>query len=235
MEIFKKLGLVGASLLSAVLLFLGTGDLFASALAVPASSIILQKVTGISLVEAGFSGLAFTAPLIGLPRKAQNPQLGGSKRLYLVLTEDLEKEFIQYSDVLTTGEYNAPIPLLAGKKFVEIEAWYDTTKWDTGMKPGAGFTQSVEFEVLGYNKDIAKLMALLYETGVNVIAQGNDDTLIYLGQKYVPLMFEVAAQSPVKGNAQKKVTFKAANEGFMVPAMPLGPLATFAVTPLVAA
>ncbi|MDQ1085637.1 hypothetical protein [Siphonobacter sp. SORGH_AS_1065] len=232
MSNLKKVGLVIASFLTAALVFVGTGNVFASALAMPASSVALQLITGVSLYEAGFSGMAFTVPLVGLKRKAQNPQLGGNKRIYIVLTEYLEKEFLKYADILESGEWNAPIPLLAGKKFVELEAWYDSTKWDSVMKPGAGFTQSLEFDVLGYDKDIAKLMALLYETPVNVIIQGNDDTLVYLGQKYVPMMFEMTGSSPVKGNAQKKVTFKASNEGFTVPAVPLGPLATFAVEAL---
>lgn len=234
MNNFKKIGLVGASLLTAILVFLGTGDVFASALAVPTASLLLQEATGVYLIDANLPAMAFAAPLIGLKRKAQNPQLGGSKRIYLIYTEDLVNDFLKYSDALQTGEHNTPIPVVAGKNFVEIEAWYDSTKWDSGMKPGAGFTQAVEFDVLGYDKDIVRLMALLYETPVNVIVQGNDDTLIYIGQKYVPLMFEMAASSPVKGNAQKKVTFKASNEGFTVPAMTLGPLATFPVAPAVA-
>lgn len=229
----KKIGLVIASFIAAITVLLTTNDVFAAAITLPGSSAALQLVTGVSLHEAGFSGMAFTLPLVGLKRQSQNPQLGGSKRIYIVLTEHLEKEFLKYKDLIKTGEWNAPIPLLAGKKFIEIEAWYDSTKWDAGMKPGAGFTQSLEFDVLGYNKFIVKVMLLLYETPVNVIIQGNDDTLNYYGNKYVPLMFEVAGSSPVKGNAQKKVTFKAANEGFTMPAIPLGPLATFEVEALV--
>ncbi|PQA59173.1 hypothetical protein [Siphonobacter curvatus] len=234
MNTFKKVALVGISLLAGLIAFLYTGNVLASALAVPTTSLVLQYATGVSL-DTGISGFAFCSPLIGIKRRCQTPSLGGSKRVYLVLTEDIEKEFLTYEVIKTAGEWNAPIPLLAGKKFIEIEAWYDTTKWDGAMKPGGGFTQGVEFAILGYDKDIAKLLTLLYETPVNVIVQGNDDTLYYFGQKYVPLMFEASAASPVKGTEQKKVTLKATNDGFTLPVVPLGPLSTFAVEPLVAA
>ncbi|SDM41613.1 hypothetical protein [Siphonobacter aquaeclarae] len=233
MRQFKALAIVFASILAGILAFTTTQNVLAAALAVPATSLGLQYVTGVRFDTPG--GLAYCTALTGLKRRCQQPSLGGSKRLFIVLTKDLEEEFITYDIIKTQGNWDAPIPLVTGKKFIEIEAWYDTTKWDGAMKPGAGFTQGVEFEVLGYDKDIAKLLTLLYETPVNVVVVGNDDTKYYLGQKYVPLMFESTQSSPVKGTDRKKTTFKASNDGFTVPIVPLGPLATFDVAPLPAA
>ncbi|WP_266364155.1 hypothetical protein [Tellurirhabdus rosea] len=172
--------------------------------------------------------------LLGLKRRHNKPSIGGNKRIYLVLTEDLSAEFLNFDLALTTGKFSGAIPLVTGKKFVEIEAWYDTTKWDGEMKPGGGFTQGLEFEALGYDADIVRLQALLYETPVNVIVQGNDDNLYYLGQKYIPLMFECVGTSGVKGTDRKKVTFRAKQDGLTVPVFPLDADVTFAITPLAA-
>jgi hypothetical protein len=101
------------------------------------------------------------------------------------------------------------------------------------MKSGAGFTQGIEFKVLGYDKEIVKLQTLLYETPVNVIAQGNDGSLYYLGQKYVPLMFDAKLVIPEKGTARKEVTFTAKQDGFTTPVFPLASAVTFEATPLV--
>ncbi|GAB2798813.1 hypothetical protein GCM10027275_50580 [Rhabdobacter roseus] len=191
----------------------------------------LQHLAGVSLIE--IQGLA-TAALIGIKRKSQNPTMGGAKRLYIVLTEDLEEEFLTYALALTTGEFSGAIPLLDGKKFVELEAWYDSTKFDTEMKIGTGFTQSVEFKFLGYYAETVKLSALLYETPVNVIVQGNDDKLYYIGQKYIPMMFEMKGVMPEKGTSRKETTFTAKQDGMLVPVMPLAATVTFEVAPLVA-
>lgn len=209
-----------------------TENVVAGLVSAPLLATGFQYVTGHSLFNLQTTSL-LTVALTGVKRKYQQPQLGGSKRLYLVFTEDLESEFMTYELALSAGKYAAAIPLKASKKFIEIEAWYDTTKWDGEMKPGAGFTQGIEFEVLGYAAEVVKLQAQLYELPVNVIVQGNDGDLYYLGQKYVPLMFEAVAQSPVKGTDRKKVTFRAKNDGYTCPVMPLDATATFAVEALV--
>lgn len=172
--------------------------------------------------------------LIGVKRKCNNVTMGGIKRLYLVLCEDLQNDFLSFSLAMSAGEFSGAIPLVAGKKFIEVEAWYDSTKADGEMKSGTGFTQGLEFKILGYDKDIVKFQALLYETPVNAIIQGNDDRLYYVGSKYIPLMFDTTLVIPEKGTARKEVTFKAKNEGFQHPIMPLGAATTFEVTALIA-
>lgn len=208
-----------------------TGNVIAGVCSIPIGAVGFQFATGISLFDA--KGVAMCTALVGLKRKCQKPQMGGSKRLYLVLTEDLSEEFLNYDLAKSAGEFDGAIPLKATKKFVEIEAWYDTTKFGSEMKTGSGFTQDMEFKVLGYDKDIVKLMALLYETPVNAIAQGNDDSLYYLGTKYVPLMFDAKAVIPEKGTSRKEVTFVAKQDGLLVPAFPLSADTTFEVTALV--
>ena len=193
---------------------------------------LVERFTNFTIPPEG-SG-AYCTALAGLRRKCQQPTMGGAKRLYLILTEDLQSEFLTYDIAKTTGEFAGPIPYVTGKKFVEVEAWYDTTKFDTEMKLGAGFTQSIEFKVIGYDKDIVKLMTLLYEAPVNVFVQGNDDKLYWIGQKYIPMMFETKGVLPEKGTARKEVTFTAKQDGLQVPIFPLAPTITLDVTVLAA-
>jgi hypothetical protein len=209
-----------------------TGNVMAGVASMPVAAAGFELITGQPLFELQTSAL-FASPLIGLKRKVQNPEFGGIKRIYIIETEHLTSEFLNFQVALSAGKFAGAIPLAAGKKFVEIEAWYDTTKIDGEMKPGGGFTQGLEFEVLGYSADIVKLQALLYENPVNCIVTGNDDERFYLGQKYVPLMFETVMTVPVKGTERKKVTFRAKNDGFTCPVMPLDTTVTFDVTPLV--
>lgn len=192
---------------------------------------VLQRYSKFEILTGTY---LYCTPLVGLKRKCNKVTMGGIKRLYIVLTEDLASEFITFELALSTGEFAGAIPLVAGKKFVEIEAWYDSSKIDGEMKTGSGFTQGMEFKVLGYDKDIVKLKALLYETPVNVIAQGNDGQLYYLGQKYIPLMFDAKLVVPEKGTARKEVTFSAKQDGFTAPVFPLAATVTFEVTPLAA-
>lgn len=210
--------------------YLGTDNPILSMFMMLSGSVGLQLVTGLSLENP--AGMFFTTPLTGIKRKSQNPQLGGSKRLYIILTEDILNEFIDYELIKNSGKYSGAIPLAAGKMAVEIEAWYDTLKWDGEMKIGAGFTQGIEFDILGYDSDISRLMTLLYETPVNIIVQGNDNSLYYLGNKYVPLMFEAKYGTPPKGTERKKATFTAKNDGYIHPVCPLANTVTFAVAAL---
>lgn len=215
-----------------VLVFLATQNAVAAVVAVPVGAAVFQQMSGISIFDE--QGVAMCTALVGLKRSCQTLTTGGSKRLYLVLTEDLESDVATFALAKSTGELaSGAIPLVASKKFVEIEAWYDTTKLDSAMKSGAGFEQSLEFSVMGYNKDIVKLMTLLYDAPVNAIVQGNDDSLYYLGSKYIPLLFEAKATIPAKGNSQKMVTFSAKQDGLATPAFPLNAAVTFDVTALV--
>jgi len=207
-----------------------TGNAMAGLLSAAATQYAIQQLTGISLHDLQDAMLC--SPLIGIKRGCQKQTIGGSKRLYIVLTEDLETEFLTYELAKTVGEFSGAIPLLAGKKFIEIEAWYDTTKFDTEMKIGAGFSQGVEFKILGYNKDIVRFTSLLCDTPVNLIVQGNDDQLYYIGQKYIPIMLEMKGVMPEKGTARKDATFTGKQDGMQVPVFPLSSTATFAVEPL---
>lgn len=218
-------------LLLAVAVSAVTGNELAGFVAASAVGSAVQFCTGFSFVE---NGLATCTPLVGLKRKCQSPTMGGSKRLYIALTEDILNEFLNYELAKSAGKYAAAIPMVVGKKWVEVEAWYDTTKFDTEMKTGGGFTQSIEFKVIGYDADVVKLMTLLYEAPVNVIVQGNDDKLYYIGQKYVPMMFECKGVMPEKGTSRKEATFTAKQDGLQVPVFPLDVTATFDVTPLAA-
>lgn len=228
-----KLFMVGILLIVASVVAVATdGNVVAGMAAAGITATGFSWVTGHSLLDDAWAGHLFCIPLVGLKRRCNEPSLGGSKRLYIVLAEDLTADPCTYETAKTTGEI-ATIPLAATKKFIEIEAWYDTTKWDTEMKAGAGFSQSIDFEYLGFNKDVVKLAALLYETPVNIIAEGNDGSRYYIGSKYVPVMLDMKATSPAKGNAQKKATFTAKNEGYTFPVMPIASAATFLVEPLV--
>lgn len=227
-KIFAGFALMAMS----ALVFMATQNAVAAIVAVPVGAAVFQQVTGVSIIDE--RGVAMCTALVGLKRSCQTLQTGGSKRLYLVLTEDLTADVATYALAKSTGEMaTGAIPLVATKKFVEIEAWYDTTKLESAMKSGSGFEQSLEFAVLGYNKDIVKLMALLYDAPVNAIVQGNDDSLYYLGSKYIPLLFEAKAVVPAKGNTQKMVTFSAKQDGLSTPAFPLNAAVTFEVTALV--
>lgn len=226
-KIIAGLALIAVS----ALVFLVTENAVAAVVAVPVGAAVFQQVTGISIFDE--NGLAMCTALIGLKRSCQTLTTGGSKRLYLVLTEDLSSDVATFALAKSTGELaTGAIPLVATKTFVEIEAWYDTTKVESAMKSGAGFEQTLEFSVMGYNKDIVKLMTLLYDAPVNAIVQGNDDSLYYLGSKYVPLLFEAKAVIPAKGNTQKMVTFTAKQDGLSTPAFPLNAAVTFEVAAL---
>lgn len=192
---------------------------------------IVSYVAGNSAFD--ISGVASCTALVGLKRQCQTLTIGGAKRLYIVLAEDLATEFLTYQLAKTMGKFTGAIPLVTGKKFIEVEAWYDTTKFDTEMKIGAGFTQSLEFRLLGYNEDIVKFATSLYETPVCMIVQGNDDRLYFIGQKYIPMMVEMKGVLPEKGTARKEATFTAKQDGLMVPVFPLDSAVTFDVEPLV--
>lgn len=210
-------------------IFLGMA--LAMVLAYVVGTDVLGDVTGLGLTAPT---LAFTA-LVGVKRKYQKPELGGSKRLYIIFTDDLESEPVNYDMLVTTGELAGAgaIPLKATKKAIEVEAWYDTTKWDFEMKPGAGFTQGFEFKILGVNKDNVKFLTRLYEVPVNLVIEGNDDTRYYLGQKYVPFMLEAVGASPEKGNARKDITIRAKNDGLTTMPVPMADDVTFLVEALV--
>lgn len=162
------------------------------------------------------------SPLIGIRRACQRVSLGGARRLFLIYARDLEYEFLTYELAKTLGFYQGGIPLKPGKGIVEIECWYDTTKFDTEMKTGAGFTHSLEFKTLGYDADVTKLISLLNDYPVNAIVEGNDGVKYWVGQKHVPLLFDVKAVMPEKGTSRKEVTFTAKQDGLQVPIMPLG-------------
>lgn len=229
-NIFKIL-IVALSIVAMGFTYADTGNPLVTMVVGMGASVGFQVCSGVYFDSLN---LVFATALTGLKRKSQNPQLGGSKRLYIILTEDLLNEFIDYNLIKSAGQFAGAIPLAQGKMAVEIEAWYDSLKWDGEMKIGAGFTQSVEFDVLGYDAEITKLMALLYETPVNVVVQGNDNSLYYIGDKYVPLMFEAKATTPPKGTDRKKVTFTAKNDGYTHPVCPLANTVTFSVAALAA-
>jgi len=233
MKNLKKTFIVGGVIGTGVAAFAATGNPFAAIAAASTINFAAQKAAGHSLFDQ--NGVASCTALVGLRRQCQTLTIGGAKRLYIVLAEDIATEFLTYELAKTAGKYTGAIPLVDTKKFIEVEAWYDTTKFDTEMKIGAGFTQSLEFKLLGYNDVIVKLAALLYETPVCVIVQGNDDKLYFIGQKYIPMMFEMKGVLPEKGTARKEATFTAKQDGLMVPVFPLDSAVTFAVEPLVGA
>lgn len=213
--------------------FIATENAVAAVVAMPIAATVFQKITGVSVFDG--RGLVMSIALIGVKRSTQKLNTGGAKKLYIVKTEDLTADVATFALAQSTGEMaTGIIPLVTGKKFVEIEAWYDTTKWDTAMKSGAGFEQGIEFGVLGYNKYIVKLMTLLYDCPVNAIVQGNDGQLYYLGNKDVPFLFEAKGVLPGKGNEKKMVTFSAKQDGLATPVFPINDAVTFEVEALVA-
>lgn len=160
--------------------------------------------------------------LIGLGHKCNGASIGGARRLYMVNARDLDRDLITYEQAVQYGFFSGGIPLKPGKGIVEIEAWYDSTKFDTEMKIGAGFTHALEFKHLGYEDDVVRLISILKDYPVNAIVEGNDGIKYWLGQKYVPLLFEVKAVLPEKGSSRKEVTFSAKQDGLSVPVIPLG-------------
>ena len=234
MKNYSKILFAAALMLLAAFVTTASGNPLAGLVSASALAFGVQHVTGFSFVESADAAYT-TLALTGLKRKVQTLTIGGAKRLYIVPADYLETEFLNFELAKTAGEFTGAIPLITGKKFVEVEAWYDTTKFDTEMKTGAGFSQNVEFKVLGYNAEIVKLSALLYENPVNLIVQGNDDKLYYIGQKYIPMILDMKGVMPEKGTARKEATFTAKQEGMQVPVFPLAADVTFAVEPLIGA
>lgn len=172
--------------------------------------------------------------LVGIRRKS-GPKPGGNKRLYICPIDLLEdEEFPTYDDAVA-GEITDPIPLIATKKFTEIQAAYDTNKWGFASKGKSGnqsFEQSVAFDVYGIDKDSISLVAKLLNRPCVIIARGNNNINYFVGSIDVPLEFEIQGDSGGKGSDPQKITFAAKNDGFMFPVIPLGSAATFAVEPL---
>lgn len=160
--------------------------------------------------------------LIGLGHKCNGAGIGGARRLYMINARDMDRDLITYEQAVQYGFFSGGIPLKPGKGIVEIEAWYDSTKFDTEMKIGAGFTHALEFKHLGYEDDVVRLISILKDYPVNAIVEGNDGIKYWLGQKHVPLLFEVKAVMPEKGSSRKEVTFSAKQDGLSVPVIPLG-------------
>lgn len=178
--------------------------------------------------------------LTGIRRKC-GPKPGGNKRLYICPVENFQDvEFPTY-EMAVAGEITDPIPLITtptAKKFIEIQAAYDTTKWGFASKGKSGnqaFEQNIMFDYYGVDKDSISLVAKLLNNPCVIIARGNNNTNYFVGSVDVPLEFEVQANSGGKGTDPQKITFSAKNDGFMFPVIPLNATATFAVEPLPAA
>lgn len=222
-----KILFAAALLLIAAGLSLATGNVVFGLAIAGVFSFVAQSLGNFSLVD--MYGVAGCTALTGIKRRCNVQTIGGAKRLYIALTEDIATEFLTFDLAKTAGEYAGAIPMVVGKKWIEVEAWYDTTKFETEMKLGAGFTQSIEFKILGFNKEIVKFMSLLSDTPINLIVQGNDDQLYYIGQKYIPIMLESKGILPEKGTSRKEATFTGKQDGMQVPAFPLASTATFPV------
>jgi len=233
MKNYQKALLAAGLVLVASVVTFATSNLIIGLAAAMFSMVGIQQITGGAFIDV--TGVAGCLALTGIKRQCQTLTIGGAKRLYIVLAEDLATEFLTYELAKTMGKFTGAIPLIVGKKFIEVEAWYDTTKFDTEMKIGAGFTQGLEFKILGYNETIVKFSALMYETPVCFIVQGNDDRLYFIGQKYIPMMVEMKGVLPEKGTARKEATFTSKQDGLMVPVFPLDATVTFDVEPLVGA
>lgn len=178
--------------------------------------------------------------LVGIRRKC-GPKPGGNKRLYIAPVENFQDiEFPTY-DMAIAGEITGAIPLISTptqKKFIEIQAAYDTNKWGFASKGKAGnqsFEQNISFEVYGMDKDSISLVAKLLNNPCVIIARGNNNINYFVGSIDVPLEFEIQADSGAKGTDPQKIAFTAKNDGFMFPVIPMATAATFAVEPLPAA
>lgn len=227
MKNYSKLIYAVALILIAATVTVASGNPLMGFAAAGAVATGVQHFTGFSLVDVKEAMLVIA--LNGIKRKPQTLTIGGAKRLYIISVADLETEFLNYELAKTAGKFTGAIPVKAGKKFTEIEAWYDSTKFDTEMKIGAGFTQNLEYKILGYDEDVVKHSALLYENPVNFIVQGNDDKLYYVGQKYIPMMVEMKGVLPEKGTARKEATYTSKQDGMQIPVFPLAATVTFPV------
>ena len=73
------------------------------------TAVAVEQLFGFSLVDLG--GSLNLLAITGLKRKAQTLTIGGAKRLFLALTEDIANEFLTYELAKSTGEYSGAIPL----------------------------------------------------------------------------------------------------------------------------
>lgn len=164
-------------------------------------------------------------PLIGLRRKC-GPKPGGNKRLYIAVAEDFDDvEFPTYDMLATNGKIIGPtIPLTATKKFIEIQAAYDTTKWGFSSKGKVGsqaFEHNISFEVNGIDEDSIKLATRFLNRPLLIVAKGNNNKMYLVGSVDNPLELEMTGDSGAKGTDPQKITFTAKNDGFMTPPAPL--------------
>jgi hypothetical protein len=160
-------------------------------------------------------------PLIGLRRKC-GPKPGGNKRLYLSIVDDFDDvEFPTYDMLATSGKITGTtIPLLAEKKFIEIQAAYDTTKWGFSSKGKIGsqsFEQNATFEINGIDEDSLKLATRFLNRPILLIAKGNNNKMYLVGSIDNPLELEMTGDSGAKGTDPQKITFTAKNDGYMTP------------------
>jgi hypothetical protein len=205
---------------------------FCKALVVFALFMLLQELADLAL-QAGPAILGCLA-LTGIRRKC-GPRPGGNKRLYLCPVENFQDvEFPTY-DMATAGEITVPIPVITGKKFIEIQATYDSTKWGFASKGKTGnqsFEQNISFEVSRLDKESIALASRLLNNPVVIIAVSNTGIPFFLGSTEVPLELEIGGDSGAKGTDPTKMTFTCKNDGYMFPAIPLADTAIFAIEPL---
>lgn len=175
-------------------------------------------------------------PLIGIRRKC-GPKPGGNKRLYLAVVDDFDDvEFPTYDMLATNGKIiGTTIPLLEEKKFIEIQAAYDTTKWGFASKGKVGnqaFEQNVTFDVNGIDEESIKLSTRLLNRPLIILAKGNNNKMYLVGSIDNPLELEISADSGAKGTDAQKITFTAKNDGYMTPIAPVDAAVVIPIEPL---
>tara|TARA_R110002124_G_scaffold122630_2_gene281191 strand:- start:205 stop:795 length:591 start_codon:yes stop_codon:yes gene_type:complete len=159
--------------------------------------------------------------IVGLKRSCQKLKNGGTKRIWLLNSMDIEEEFLNYKNILQLGCFSGTVPFRNGAYLIEIEAWYDTGQFGTEMSIGAGFAQSFQFKVLGYNQDILAFTALLNSFPANVIVEGNNNEKFWIGTKYLPMFFEQKGNLPDSGLGRKEVEYAAKRDGMTIPIIPV--------------
>lgn len=197
--------------------------ILATTLLVALAIIAVAALNGDLYAFATSSG-AITAsclPLLGLRRKC-GPKPGGNKRLYIAGVEDFDDvEFPTYDMLATSGKITGPtIPLSTTKKFIEIQAAYDTTKWGFSSKGKVGsqsFEQNITFEVNGIDEDSLKLATRFLNRPLLIVAKGNNNKMYLVGSVDNPLELEMTGDSGAKGTDPQKITFTAKNDGYMTP------------------
>ncbi|WP_460944503.1 hypothetical protein [Spirosoma daeguense] len=206
------------------LVAVSTGNVLAGVVAMPVTSYVFQKTTGISLFDS--HGLALTA-LATIERTAQqttNP--GGGRRLFLLATDNITGEWPKLADV-TEGELTTAPTLVTGgtaPTFIELQVSDNSLKLDGALKGAVGYQsweQSLDVKVAGFSKKQVNAISKLINTECVAVSILSDGQRVVVGSSFVGLQFEITHTTGAKGGDRREWTLKAKQDGFMHSYLPI--------------